>query len=244
MPGRCLICYLFFLVGFMRNMKMSPVFVASAKHQDVIIFFEEIFDLALMAKILGRWPTHHLYMEYQNHLAKPGNFVFFDGIIVNGRTIGCLNPKIRQSSSEFPAGLSSPEMMFVLCCAYLSNNVTFFNKSPKQYPLRFFYNNGVIHQHHYLISPHLLPLRFVQSKRANGHTCGHITYGKAVPQEQQTCRQQQWFWLPPAPTPGLAPVVPVIRPAVYAPVALTPTHSLMYNSQTPSILRSTNSNAF
>lgn len=165
--------YLIFLllqVNFLKNMKIFPILIPSVKYPDMKIFFDEIIDLAYMATIFESVTNHELFMLYQS-------FGFISSVIVNGRIIGCVSPRVRRSS--LPAGLPNQEMMFVLCCVYYYfTYVTYFNKAPIPTPLQFFFRYGVIQQHHYIISPHLLPIRFVQCKRNYGPNCGHIAYGR------------------------------------------------------------------
>lgn len=226
----------------MKHMKYTPTLVPCVKYPSVSIFFEEIMDLAFMANTIGNWNSYQLYLTYQHHISKPETLSFIENLNVNARILGCLNPRNRSSSDVLPTGLKNQEMIFVLCCAYYFNNKNFFNKAPNEYYLQHFFKSGVVYQHNYMISLHLLPLRFVQSKRNNNvHVFGHITFGKVVSemhQPQQHVRQP-WFWLPNSLTH--------VAPAVITPVGLSPTHSMIYNNvsaQVPAPLKNINSNAF
>ncbi|XP_063700951.1 RNA-binding protein 47-like [Culicoides brevitarsis] len=216
----------FTVVAFMKNMKTSPTLIPCYSFPNVAIHFEEILDLALMANILGTSDLDQLFKTYEANITKPVNTAFVDNLIVNGRNLGCIPP--RYPDASFPAILKNQEMTFVLCCAYYYNNVNFLNKGPHEYRLQQFFSNGVICQHIYLISPHLLPLRFVQSKRNAGQSQGHVVYGKLVSllqtQQHLPFLRQPWFWMP-----NTLPTAPIITP-----VALAPQPSTFFNNMPPS----------
>lgn len=109
----------------MQNIKISPTFYAAAKFIETKIFFEEIFDLALMANVFENINSQDLYILYQSRVQNPEICEYIENITVNGRILGCVSPKIRQSS-ELPSGFSNHEMMFVLTCAFFKNNGNFF----------------------------------------------------------------------------------------------------------------------
>lgn len=237
----------FISVGFMKNMKISPTFIPYVKYPHVTIFFEEILDLALMANALGNWSTPQLYLTYQNHIVKPENTAFLENLIVHARILGCHNPRVNTFGDTPLPFLQNQEMIFVLCCAYYYNNVKFFNKAPNQYYLQQFFKTAVIYHHQYIMSMHLLPLRFVQTKRYNGGSpCQNITYGNYLPEPDVEAHQyyqrlrQPWFWLPNPLTQNVPPVM--------VPVGLTPIHSVQHPDNmplpAPTHLRSINSNAF
>lgn len=221
-------------------MKIAPTIIPCYTFPQVSIFFEEILDLALMANILGNTDVNQLYKTYQRNMTKPMNSAFVDNLIIGGRILGCIPP--RYSDATFPTMLKNQEMTFALCCAYYFNNVSFLNKAPNEYLLHQFFANGVVYQHLYLISPHLLPLRFVQNRRNNASSHGCQIYGKLLPVLQNTQNyhqflRQPWFWL----SNGM--------PATAPPVGLTAAQaSFVSNLQAPpkavSMVKGANSNAF
>uniref|UniRef100_A0A336LVQ3 CSON001232 protein n=1 Tax=Culicoides sonorensis TaxID=179676 RepID=A0A336LVQ3_CULSO len=234
----------FSVIGVMKHMSVSPTIIPSLKYSsEFTIFAGEIVDLALMANIIGTSNYTELYKSYKARISNTNNFEFMNDLNINGRVLGYFMQKPRNNLPNLKE-MSSDEMIFVLCCAYNYNNVNFFNALPTRYPLKYFYNNGVINHHQYVISAALLPIRFVQTKRNNGSCFGHITFGIVSQSKVQTPLQPQrpqWFY-PRTYTPAIRPFFPQVVMSPAYPI-YTPSVQITTN-RAPVPLKAANSNAF